>query len=321
MEYLKGKVSVIIPTYKRSDTLSRAIKSVVEQTYKNIEILVVNDNEPGDEYSENVAKLIKSLNYKNLTLVMQEHHINGAAARNAGIRHAVGEYIAFLDDDDLWMPEKIELQVDKLSKLDGSYGGVSTRKIYYLNGKQNHISKVWRTDEKQNFDIMSRRLNVSTCTLLLRHECLDKAGYFDENLKRHQEIQLLSYFTNMYKIGFVEEILTIIDCSDTGNRPSAQRLLEFKNDYFKSIKPVLNKYTTHKKRLIIAHNMTEIAWAFCRDGKKKKGLAILVKCLIYPSVTFTFISRVFSKKKEKKSLHNYDITILNKIKNYVESIN
>jgi len=320
MEYVKGKVSVIIPTYKRADTLSRAIKSVAEQTYKDIEILVVDDNEPGDEYSRNVAELIKSLNYENLFLITQERHINGAAARNAGIRRAVGEYIVFLDDDDLWMPGKIELQVDALSKLDKSYGGVSTRKIYYLNGKQDHISEIWEADARQNFDIMSKRLNVSTCTLLLRRSCLDKAGYFDERLERHQEVQLLSYFTSMYKIGFIDQILTIIDCSDTGNRPTGKRLLELKNDYFKSIEPVLNKYSTHKKRLVIAHNMTEVAWAFYRDGEKKRGLSMLFKCLIYPSVFFTFISRVLNKKKAKKSLQNYNIATLDEVKDFVNSI-
>ena len=320
MEYVKGKVSVIIPTYKRSDTLLRAIKSVVGQTYKDIEILVVDDNEPGDEYSVAIAELINSLDYQNLHLVTQERHINGAAARNAGIRRAVGEYIAFLDDDDLWMPNKIEMQVDMLSKLDESYGGVSTRKIYYFNGKQDHISEVWKENKNQNFDIMSKRLNVSTCTLLLRHDCLDKAGYFDEKLKRHQEVQLLSYFTSMYKIGFVNELLTIIDCSDVGNRPTSKNLLKFKNDYFESIKPVLEKYSKHKKKLVIAHNMTEVAWVFYREGNKVKGLFMLLKYLIYPSVLFAFIKRVLNKKKATKALLNYDSTKLKQIKDCVESM-
>ena len=320
MEYIKGKVSVVIPTYKRSDTLVRAIKSVAIQTYKNIEILVVDDNEPGDEYSQKVAALINSLNYDNLILVTQEHHINGAAARNAGIRRAVGEYIAFLDDDDLWMPTKIEVQIDRLSKLDETYGGVSTRKIHYLDSKQDHISEKWETNRKQNFDIMSKRLNVQTCTLLLRHVCLDDAGYFDENLKRHQEVQLLSYFTAKYKIEFINQVLTVIDGSDISNRPSASRLMELKNDYFKSIEPLLNRYSKHKKNLVIAHNMTEVAWAFYRDGEKKKGLNMLFKCLIYPSVCFTFIGRVFNKRKAKKSLKAFDMEVLDSIKKYVDEI-
>lgn len=320
MEYIEGKVSVIIPTYKRSDTLARAIKSVAEQTYKNIEILVVDDNEPGDKYSQNVAELIKSLDYDNLILVTQERHINGAAARNAGIQRAVGEYVAFLDDDDLWMPTKIEVQINRLSKLDETYGGVSTRKIYYLNNKPDHISEIWKTNSRQNFDIMSKRLNVSTCTLLLRHTCLDDAGYFDENLKRHQEVQLLSYFTAKYKLDFINQVLTIIDCSNIGNRPTASRLLELKNDYFKSIDPLLKTHSKHKKRLVIAHNMTEVAWAFYRDGAKKKGLSMLFTCLIYPSVCFTFISRVFNKIKGKRSLQTFDREVLDSIKKYVDTI-
>ncbi len=320
MEYIKDKVSVVIPTYKRSETLERAIKSVAEQTYKNIEILVVDDNEPGSEESVIVADLIKSLEYENLILVTQDRHINGAAARNAGIRKATGEYIAFLDDDDLWMPNKIEIQVQKLSKLDETYGGISTRKIYYLNDKQDHISEVWETNKRQNFDIMSKKLNVSTCTLLLRRACLDKTGYFDENLRRHQEVQLLSFFTSKYKVGFVDDILTIIDCSDIGNRPSATRLLELKNDYFRAIEPVLNGYNSHKRKLVIAHNMTEVAWAFYRDGDKKRGLSMLLKCLVYPSVAVTFVNRVIDKQKAKNSLNKYNGTVLKEIENYVNSI-
>lgn len=320
MDYEKGKVSVIIPTYKRSDTLVRAIRSVANQTYKNIEILVVDDNEPGDMYSKDVAELIYSLGYPNLILVTQDRHINGAAARNAGIRRAKGEYIAFLDDDDLWMPNKIEIQVDRLSKLDKSYGGVSTRKIYYLNNKQDHISEIWKTQPSQNFDIMAKRLNVSTCTLLLRHIYLDNTGYFDETLKRHQEVQLLSYFTSQYKLDFINQILTVIDCSDTGNRPTASRLLEFKNDYFSSVDSLLNSYSKHRKHLVIAHNLTEIAWAFYRDGEKLKGVGILFKCLIYPSVFITFLSRIFYKRKAKKDLRAFDAKKLKEINDFVNII-
>ncbi len=321
MEYIKDKVSVIIPTYKRSSTLARAIKSVAEQTYPNIEILVVDDNEPGDKYSQSVFKLINSLNYKNLFLVTQERHINGAAARNAGIRHATGEYIAFLDDDDLWMPEKIKIQVDKLSRLDQSYGGVSTRKIYYLNGKQDHISEIWQADAKQNFDIMSKQLNVSTCTLLLRRSCLDDTGYFDEKLKRHQEVQLLSCLTSKYKVDFIDQILTIIDCSDTENRPAATRLLELKNDYFRSIEPVLHTYSVHQRHLVIAHNMTEVAWAFYRDGKKVHGIWMLVKSFIHPSVFFSFIGRAHKRRVSHRTLEKYDKSALEQIQKYVDKFN
>ena len=104
MKYVEGLVSVIMPTYKRSEKLLRAIDSVLNQTYKNLELLLVNDNEPFDEYTELLEKneVEKYSNDERFHLILQDKHINGAVARNVGIRQARGQYIAFLDDDDWW---------------------------------------------------------------------------------------------------------------------------------------------------------------------------------------------------------------------------
>ena len=108
-------ISCVIPSYKRADTLRRAINSVLAQTYCNMEVLVVDDNIAGDEYSKTLHEIIDE--YKNdsrVRLVTQPMHINGAEARNAGIRAAQGEFIAFLDDDDEWLPTKLEKQMEIL---------------------------------------------------------------------------------------------------------------------------------------------------------------------------------------------------------------
>ena len=101
MKYDAGLVSVIIPTYKRADKLMRAVNSVCSQTYKNIEVLVVNDNENDDQYTLALQQMFASVTDPRVRLVFQPKHINGAAARNAGIRQARGEYIAFLDAVDM----------------------------------------------------------------------------------------------------------------------------------------------------------------------------------------------------------------------------
>ena len=105
-------VSCVIPSYKRAETLRRAINSVLAQTYSHIEVIVVDDNIANDEFSKALHSVLNE--YKGddrVRLVTQPQHINGAEARNAGIRAAQGEYIAFLDDDDEWLPEKTEKQV------------------------------------------------------------------------------------------------------------------------------------------------------------------------------------------------------------------
>lgn len=305
-DYIKGLVSVVIPTYGRSETLQRAIESVVHQTYQNTEILVVDDNEPGSEISLEVKRLIDSLGYPNLKLVTQERHINGAAARNAGIRVAKGEYIALLDDDDFFLPEKLEMQVRFLETLDESFGGVSSRKVYIRNGKIEGTSDRWRANKKQNFDIISRKLNVSTCTLLLRHRCLDETGYFDERLRRHQEIQLLAFFTSKYKVELLDELLTVIDCTDTANRPDSEKILGFKRAYLEAIEPILGNYSKHRRSLVVAHNMTEVARVCLREKEYGKACRYLFKSFLHPSVFGAFIQLIFYRVFRRNSKRGID---------------
>ena len=129
---MKGSlVSIIIPTYKRATMLHRAIASVLEQTYSNIEVLVVSDNEPDDEFTAQARMTVESFNDYRVRLITQEKHINGAVARNVGIKASKGEFISFLDDDDYYEKDKIEKQVALLSSLDDSWGGVCCRYTKY----------------------------------------------------------------------------------------------------------------------------------------------------------------------------------------------
>ena len=116
-------VSVIIPTYKRSDYLLRAIDSVLRQTYAPIEIIVVDDNEGNNEFREATKKNLQ--HYITSAAIQYLEHENNKglpAARNTGIRLAKGDYVAFLDDDDEFLPEKIGLQVACFQRNNPSVG-------------------------------------------------------------------------------------------------------------------------------------------------------------------------------------------------------
>ena len=105
---IANKVSVVIPSYNRKDIIGRAIDSVLAQTYKDIEIIVVDDGS-----TDGTAEYIQKT-FPNIKIFIQEN--NGAAsARNLGISKADGEYIAFLDTDDYWLPEKIAKQVSSIT--------------------------------------------------------------------------------------------------------------------------------------------------------------------------------------------------------------
>ena len=147
-------------------------------------------------------------------------------------------------------------------------------------------------------EIFALKTSVGDCFLV--QYSVDDTGYFDPSLRRHQEVQLMAFFTSKYKVEFLNEILTIIDSDDVQNRPTAKQLRDYKSAYFKSIEPVLTRYNDLKRKIALAHNMTEVAYAVYRDESKAKGIIMLFQYLIYPSVFVSFVRRLLLKKKSKK---------------------
>lgn len=129
------KVSVVIPTYKRPKYLKRALDSVLRQTYKNIEIIVVDDNNSDDEYRIETEKFMKKFNDSRIKYIKHERNKNGSAARNTGIKNSSGKYITFLDDDDEFADQRIEKLVQCMENLDESWVACYTLIKRFVNGK------------------------------------------------------------------------------------------------------------------------------------------------------------------------------------------
>lgn len=306
--YQEGLVSVVIPTYKRSDMLYRAIDSVCSQTYSNIEVLVVNDNIAGDSYSEElVNKMARYENDKRVILVEQEKHINGAAARNVGIRKAKGAYIAFLDDDDWWEPEKIEHQKKYLDKLDETWGGVGCLMRHYRNDKLVYVSLPYHEGNLM-FDVMTRKIGIGTGSPLMRRKAVDDSGYFDEDLLRHQDIQFFSYFCNKYKMGIVKEYLYDYDLGDAQNRPSPEKIKDIKEMYYRSVSSLIDNMTAIQKKKFYIMNDFEIGCAYWKAGDKKTAFPMILGILRFPLTLYIAVYRIvirwlgtyFAKFYEKK---------------------
>lgn len=125
---MKLKVSIIIPTYKRGQFLERAIDSVVRQTYFNIQIIVVDDNGNNNKFREETEeRMLKYENNENIIYIKNPTNIGGSKSRNVGIRESNGDYITFLDDDDVYLPDKVKLQLEYMCKynLELSFYGCS----------------------------------------------------------------------------------------------------------------------------------------------------------------------------------------------------
>lgn len=207
-------VSIIIPTYKRSNILSRTIDSVLKQTYKNIEVIVVDDNNPNTEFRLATELLMSKYQDKRLKYIKHEVNKNGSAARNTGIRNSSGEYVMFLDDDDEFLPNKVESQLNYLLQLDESWGACYTK---YIRKRGNTLISKCTENREGNLlkEELMRNLWIGAgSNLMVRRKVIDEVGGFDESFKRNQDIEFLIRILKKYKLGHVDIFGLIINIED-----------------------------------------------------------------------------------------------------------
>lgn len=182
-------VSIIIPTYARPEKLKDAIDSVFRQTYKNIELTIVDDNGIGTSDQIKTQTIVNSYcTTKKINYIINERNVGGNISRNKGIVHSNGEFIAFLDDDDVWSPRFIESNLKCFTKetIGAVYCG-----YYSYDGKES--TKCSLTNMKRgnvHADLLRGWCPTSTSLFLLRKQYVIKAGCFDENLTSFQDYDL-----------------------------------------------------------------------------------------------------------------------------------
>ena len=195
-------VSVVIPTYNREHTIARAIHSVLNQTYKNFEILIVDDKS-----TDNTTKAIQDFKDNRIKYLRHALNMGGGAARNSGIRIAKGEYIAFLDSDDEWLPEKIEKQLNLFSKSDDTLGVVYTG--FYVVNEYGEKNNQWIPKERGNlfFKLLEGNFVGTSSTILAKTCYLKKIEGFDETLPSCQDWDLYLRLSEICMFDFIEEPL------------------------------------------------------------------------------------------------------------------
>ena len=199
-------VSVIVPTYGRADVLREAIESVRAQTYANWELLVVDDNPPNSAARRDTESLLRS--YADDSRIRYLRHSrprNGSAARNTGLLASRGEYICFLDDDDVYLPNKLQASVQALraatSPVEAVYGG-------YLgwNSEQDDPSRYH--DGDLTLELLTLRYDqhyLHTNTPLYRRRALLAIMGFDESFRRHQDVEMHLRFLERFRLEAVRE--------------------------------------------------------------------------------------------------------------------
>jgi len=200
------KVSVIIPTYNRADLLPRALNSVLNQTFQDFELIIVEDGS-----TDNTKQLVEEFQKKDerIKYIWQKNSGGPAKPKNTGIKNSQGEFIAFLDDDDEWLPEKLETQLNKIEENDYD---IFFSNWYLWNPETNQKNKAFNfnplNNKKDLFKIFIKRNIGNPSTVIIKKAKLEKIGYFDEKLKPSEDYDLwLRFILNNARVGFSEEPL------------------------------------------------------------------------------------------------------------------
>jgi len=201
-----GFVSVIIPAYNRGKVIERAVSSVLTQTYQNFEVIIVDDGS-----TDSTSNVINALVKKEQRIRYCHHLTNqGAqAARNTGIRSAKGEWIAFLDSDDEWLPNWLEEGLYAQKKNGFS---IIHCDCYRTDGNQ--PPKRWGLPPLTGniYKTLLKHPNTVFPGLLIRRTCLEHIGYLDEDIVSYQEWDTSIMLAKYYEFGFVPEPLFIYHC-------------------------------------------------------------------------------------------------------------
>ena len=195
-------VSVVIPTHNRPQLLARALASVVSQTFRDFEIVVVQND--GNRDSETVVRGFQGQGVP--IRYMYEPKPDPTRARNIGIQASTGKYLAFLDDDDEWLPKKLETQVAALGLSPGI--GLVACRAHRVNGQGDVIDEKPEPGKACTFKSLvtddCANLIVSLSAVMIRRECFDRLGFFDVNYLVANDMEFYLRLAKQYRIMIIE---------------------------------------------------------------------------------------------------------------------
>jgi glycosyltransferase involved in cell wall biosynthesis len=279
-------ISIIIPTYNRARLLGRSIQSILNQTFQNFEIIVVDDCS-----SDNTEKVVKGFHDERVRYIRHEERKGANFARNTGIRVARGEYVAFQDSDDEWLPEKLEKQMRAFKNDPPDLGVVYTSFWLIGKGRKTYCpSSDVKQKEGNIHDILLETNFISTQTAVVKKACFEKVGMFDEILPCLQEWELWIRISKYYRFKHIDEPLV-----NAYLQPDS--ISRNMNALIIAQKRILEKYfgEISKKPELLEKHYFEIGTSLCLNGEIEEGKNYFLKAIkAYPFNTKLLFSTLFS---------------------------
>ena len=253
-------VSIIIATYNRAHYIGRAIQSVLNQTYQDFEVIIVNDASTDD-----TEEVVKSFNDERLRYIQLSKNSGGAPVpRNAGIRAARGEYIAFLDDDDEWLPEKLEKQVNKFKSVSSDVGVVYHGYVYVNEQTGEKLFEVIPDKKGDVFELLLEKGIVGDTTPLVRKECFKRVGLYDTEFLGTYDRDMWLRVAKCYKFDFVPEILAKYYMHGNQNIASLENRIQ-------GLDRITRKYQVYLSKAVFTNRLRYLGTLCCLQGGFEKG--------------------------------------------------
>lgn len=271
-------VSVVVPTYQRAGVVGGAIESVLAQTVENVEVIIVDDGSTDD-----TERVVASYDDPRVRYVAHDRNRGRSAARNTGIAHAEGEYVAFLDSDDRWLPAKLERQLSVLEERSPNWIGAYCE---FLTPPPSHpaalagwLSRAFADPAvREGGRALAREILTMDVlmgpgsTLVVERTALERTEGFDEELVNHEDWDLVLQLLENGKIVHVDEPLVVVP--ESGGDPPAEVLVDSKRRYLRRHADLIDALEAEGTPIRAIHEVS-IAGVFLREGRPLGALPYL----------------------------------------------
>jgi glycosyltransferase involved in cell wall biosynthesis len=247
-------ISIIIPTYNRSDFVQKAVESVYRQTYQDFTLIIVDDGSTDTTHTSLAAVLKKDAHY------IYQDHAGVSAARNTGIRASDAEWLAFLDSDDYWLPQKLAQQV-AFHRHNPEYLISQTYERWIRHGKRVNQMKKHTKFAGMIYEKCLPLCLITPSSVMIHRSVFDDVGLFDETLPACEDYDLWLRVAYKYQIGLIEKELIV---KHGGHSDQLSRSI-----------PTLDKYRIHALRNILASGV------LTSQQQKATIKELIQKCRVY----------------------------------------
>lgn len=293
------KVSVIIPTHNRAMLLKKAIQSVLDQSYTDFEIMVYDDAS-----TDNTPQVVESFTDKRIKFTRHERNIGVNEVRNNAVINSNSDYIAFLDDDDEWLPTKLEKQIGVLEGSTDKLGAVYTG-AYWIDMKLDKLVKTSVPRYRGNIlkDLLMDNF-ITTASIIIKRPCFNKVGLFDSDCKYAEDFDMWIRIATEFDFDYVAEPLVKIYRNE----------ISISMNYAVVINGLERLLTKHRELFAgddkaLGNHLFKLGIAYCYNGNTRLGRYNILKAIklnpsdmrfYYNLLISIFGSDIFKFLKESK---------------------